>query len=185
MASSDGSSCLFSPSNPASPRLRACRRSKMGSIVRFLLAKLAKESLPWMKQETRPVTINRTPKSDMGNLMFNVLVRLLDLNWIKSSAEPLRSGPVESAPSSVSTCSFHWLPDPHRSSSSLQARQMSHPLGRRRATSLTLHSKEVWKRIECKEEKCRESANASRQASPLTRTLSGFIMQLPPSKICA
>ena len=114
MASSDGSSCLFSPSNPASPRLRACRRSKMGSIVRFLLAKLAKESLPWMKQETRPVTINRTPKSDMWNLMFNVLVRLLDLNWIKSSAEPLRSGPVESAPSSVSTCSFHWLPDPHR-----------------------------------------------------------------------
>ena len=109
---------------------------------------------------------------------LSVLVRLLDLNWIKSSAEPLRSGPVESAPSSVSTCSFHWLPDPHRSSSSLQARQMSHPLGRRRATSLTLHSKEVWKRIECKGEKCQESVNA-RQASPLTGTLSGFIiMQL-------
>ena len=53
----------------------------------------------------------------MGNLMFNVLVRLLEPNWIKSSAEPLRSGPIESALSSVclsvlATCSFHWLPDP-------------------------------------------------------------------------
>ena len=128
----------------------------MGSIVRLLLVKLDDASLPWMKDETCPVTINRIPKRDLGNLILNVLLRLLEPNWIKSSASSLRSGPVESAPSSVclsvlATSSFHRLPQPPGFRIFLMpATQTDEPSSWQEVgsgRSLTLHSEDVWRSL--------------------------------------
>ena len=76
--------------------------------------------------------------------------------------------------------STSWIPDlPH--ACRLQPRQKSRPLGRRRTTFVTLHSKEVWRILALAglNARRRSAENLRMPDSRVheTRTLSGFIMQ--------